>query len=135
MKKIILALFVLVSLNASAQKTTYYNAYYTYMTQYNSFTSQWDDVYKNPDADVDVSVTGNIITFHAEKAITLRTYPNTGVKEYNKNYSVTKFKAYDLSRDEEVGFDVVKFTDSGNLMMVIRYTHVDPAINLHYFIK
>lgn len=135
MKKIILALFVLVSLNASAQKTTYYNAYYTYMTQYNSFTSQWDDVYKNPDADVDVSVTGNIITFHAEKAITLRTYPNTGVKEYNKNYSVTKFKAYDLSRDEEVGFDVVKFTDSGNLMMVIRYTHVHPAINLHYFIK
>jgi hypothetical protein len=135
MKKIILALFVLVSLNASAQKTTYYNAYYTYMTQYNDYTSQWDDVYKNTSADINISVTGNIITFHAEKAITIKTYPNTGVKEYNKNYSVTKFKAYDVSREEEVGFDVVKFTDSGNLMMVIRYTHVEPAINLHYFIK
>lgn len=135
MKKLLLVLFVLVSLHTSAQQTTYYNAYYTYISQYNSFTSQWDDVYKNPSADVDVSVTGNIITFHAEKAITLRTFPNTGVKEYNKKYSVTKFKAYDLSRDEEVGFDVVKFTESGNLMMVIRYINAEPAINLHYFLK
>lgn len=136
MKRIIVILLILTSTQLQAQEnTSYYTAYYTSLTKYNSYTQQWDEIYKNEEASIPVTMKGNLVTFQAKSAVMIKTFTDTYEEKSHTNYRVKRWNGYDLSTNESLTFDIVRFYESGLIMMVVRYTDREPAVNLHYYIK
>lgn len=128
-------LMLVIGFSAQAQETSYYTAYYTSLSEWNSYTNKYETVYKNTDVSIPVTMKGDVVSFQAKNAVIVKTFTSTYEEIKYDTYRVKRWEGYDVNTGADIVFDIVKFYDSGNIMLVVRYPNASPEYSLNYFVK
>lgn len=134
MKRILLALLLLVSVNSFSQDASYYTAYKTQLFQ--SFTGQssWTSVTEPTLVDIPITLKGNLLIINAKSPTSFTYYESTQENVKGDGYYGKRFRAKEHSNNQSCFISIINYVNTDYVTLQVAYLDENPQFLLVYYI-
>lgn len=132
MKKILVFLFCLISLQTMAQPLNYV-AKKTELYEKN-YNGKWVNTVSNDDLNIMVTFNKNTITIDAQNNTAFHIYYDTRSKHSDDDFIITSYRAIEIVNQRPCRIDIINSYNNPYTLLSVVYEETRPAVNLRYYL-